>query len=124
MSDCFFQLKSAVEAVQRGTAVVIANGLKQGETILDIVKGKQVGTFITRNGHVELASTADHLADTGQSPPIPRLLVTPTHLQSVHIFWQHLSPHHTHLPHPLQRSHVLLTSHYSQPGLGVLPCSA
>lgn len=61
------QLKSAVEAVKRDTAVVIANGLKQGETILDIIRGKQVGTFITKNGHVELASSVDQLADDGKS---------------------------------------------------------
>lgn len=54
-----------MEAVQKDTAVVIANGLKQGEIILDIVRGKQVGTFITKNGHLELASTADQLADEG-----------------------------------------------------------
>lgn len=54
-----------MEAIQKDTAVVIANGLKQGEVILDIVKGKQVGTFITRNGHVELAETADQLAEDG-----------------------------------------------------------
>lgn len=59
------QLQSAVEAVEKDTAVVIANGLKQGETILDIVKGKQVGTFITKNGHLELAATTDQLADEG-----------------------------------------------------------
>ena len=61
------QLKSAVEAVEKDTAVVIANGLKQGETILDIVRGKQVGTFITKNGHVELDASVDHMADEGQS---------------------------------------------------------
>lgn len=44
---------------------MIANGLKQGETILDIVRGKQVGTFITKNGHVELDASVDHMADEG-----------------------------------------------------------
>ena len=55
-----------MQAVKGGTAVVIANGLKQGETILDIIKGKQIGTLITRNGHTELAAPlADTLADEG-----------------------------------------------------------
>ena len=44
------QLKSAMKAVEGETAVVIANGMRQGETILDIVRGKPVGTFITRYG--------------------------------------------------------------------------
>ncbi len=55
-----------MEAVQNDTAVVIANGLKQGETILDIIEGKQVGTFITKNGHFELAASVDHLANEGK----------------------------------------------------------
>ncbi len=61
------QLQSAVKAVGGGTAVVIANGLKQGETILDIVKGCPVGTFITRNGHDELVAPPDTLADEGMA---------------------------------------------------------
>ncbi len=48
------------------TAVVIANGMRQGETILDIVRGKAVGTFITRNGHIELATSGAALADEGR----------------------------------------------------------
>jgi hypothetical protein len=52
--------------VKEGTAVVIANGLKQGETILDIVKGKPIGTLITRNGHTELAAPPDAMADDGK----------------------------------------------------------
>ena len=61
------QLQSAVHAVKEGTAVVIANGLKQGETILDIIKGKPIGTLITCNGHTELAAPlADSLADEGE----------------------------------------------------------
>ena len=52
--------------MKEGTAVVIANGLKQGETILDIIKGKPVGTLITSNGHTELAAPlADKMADEG-----------------------------------------------------------
>lgn len=65
-SCCLFQLKSAVMAVEGDTAVVIANGLKQGETILDIVKGKPVGTLITRNGHMEIDTTTERLADNGK----------------------------------------------------------
>ena len=61
------QLKSALKAVEGETAVVIANGMRQGETILDIVRGKPIGTFITRNGHIELAATGDVLADNGMS---------------------------------------------------------
>ncbi len=59
------QLQSAVQAVEEETAVVIANGMRQGETILDIVRGKPVGTFITRNGHIELATSGAALADEG-----------------------------------------------------------
>ena len=55
-----------MQAVKEGTAVVIANGLKQGETILDIIKGKPIGTLITRNGHTELAAPPDALADEGK----------------------------------------------------------
>ena len=51
--------------MEKDTAVVIANGLKQGETILDIVKGKQVGTFLTKNGQVELATNTEQLAEDG-----------------------------------------------------------
>ena len=54
-----------MKAVEGETAVVIANGMRQGETILDIVRGKPVGTFITRNGHIELATTGAVLADEG-----------------------------------------------------------
>ena len=45
--------------------MVIANGMKQGETILDIMKGKPIGTFVTRNGHDELVASVDELADEG-----------------------------------------------------------
>jgi len=54
-------------AVEKDTAVVIANGLKQGETILDIVRGKQVGTFLTKNGRMELATSTEQLAEDGES---------------------------------------------------------
>lgn len=65
-SDCPpTQLKSALEAVEGNTAVVIANGLKQGDTVLDIVRGKPVGTFITRNGHDELVIPTERMAEEG-----------------------------------------------------------
>lgn len=57
------KLQSALLAVEHGTAVVIANGIKQAETIMDIVKGKPVGTLVTKNGHSELAVSVDTLAD-------------------------------------------------------------
>ena len=59
------QIKSAVAAVESDTAVVIANGVKQGETIMDIINGKPIGTFMTKNGHLELVVPADQLADEG-----------------------------------------------------------
>lgn len=62
--------------------MVIANGLKQGETILDIVRGKQVGTFITKNGHVELASSVDQLADDGTCVMVDSVGDTPGSVDS------------------------------------------
>ena len=53
--------------MKEGTAVVIANGLKQGEMILDIIKGKPIGTLITRNGQTELAASPDAMADDGKT---------------------------------------------------------
>lgn len=66
MDTLLTQLQSAVKAVEGGTAVVIANGLKQGETILDIIRGRPVGTLITRNGHDELVTPVDNLTDEGR----------------------------------------------------------
>ena len=63
-----------MHAVKEGTAVVIANGLKQGETILDIVKGKPIGTLITRNGQTELAAPPDAMADEGKLDALISLL--------------------------------------------------
>ena len=63
-----------MHAVKEGTAVVIANGLKQGETILDIVKGKPIGTLITRNGQTELAAPPDAMADEGKLDTLISLL--------------------------------------------------
>lgn len=64
-TDYCIQLKSASEAVEGGTAVVIANGVRQRDTILDIVRGKTVGTFVTKNGHNELATPVDALVEEG-----------------------------------------------------------
>ena len=55
-----------MKAVERGTPVVIANGTKGGETILEIVRGKSVGTLVTSNGHSEVIDSAEQLADEGQ----------------------------------------------------------
>ena len=63
-----------MRAVKEGTAVVIANGLKQGETILDIIKGKPIGTLITRNGQTELAAPPDAMADEGKLDALISLL--------------------------------------------------
>ena len=56
-------------AVEGSTAVVIANGLKQGETVLDIIRGKPVGTFITRNGHDEAVVPVERMAEEGETYP-------------------------------------------------------
>ena len=45
--------------------MVIANGLKQGETVLDIIRGKPVGTFITRNGQDESVVPVERMAEEG-----------------------------------------------------------
>lgn len=60
------QLQSAVSAVEGGTPVVIANGIKGGEVILDVLRGKQVGTLITSNGHSEVIESAEQLAESSK----------------------------------------------------------
>eukprot|EP00731_Ephydatia_muelleri_P003380 Em0001g3380a len=57
------KLKSAVHAVEGNTAVVIANGLGRGETILDIIRGRSVGTLVTKNGSKDSWVPADVMAD-------------------------------------------------------------
>ena len=47
--------------------MVIANGTKGGETILEIVEGKPVGTLVTSNGHSEVMVSSEQLANDGQS---------------------------------------------------------
>lgn len=49
--------------------MVIANGLKQGETVLDIIRGKPVGTFITRNGQDESVVPVERMAEEGETYP-------------------------------------------------------
>ena len=56
-----------MKAVEEGTPVVIANGTKGGETILEIVEGKPVGTLVTSNGHSEVMVSSEQLANGGQS---------------------------------------------------------
>ena len=46
--------------------MVIANGLGRGETILDIIRGRLVGTLITKNGSKDSWVPADILADEGE----------------------------------------------------------
>ena len=74
------QLKSAVKAVEGGTPVVIANGTDGRETILEIVRGKPVGTLVTTNGHSEVIVSAEQLANEGQ----PAHLSLSSHCIHVH----------------------------------------
>ena len=46
--------------------MVIANGVAGGETILDVVRGKPVGTLVTSNGHSEVIASAEQLAEEGE----------------------------------------------------------
>ncbi|XP_071793189.1 delta-1-pyrroline-5-carboxylate synthase-like [Asterias amurensis] len=41
------KVKAANWALERGIAVVIANGMSDGQVILDVVKGRKVGTFFS-----------------------------------------------------------------------------
>ena len=87
-----------MHAVKEGTAVVIANGLKQGETILDIIKGKPIGTLITRNGHIELAAPPDALADEGKALISLMLCFTSLSLSLfLSLFFFSLPPFHNNL---------------------------
>ena len=55
-----------MSAVEGGTPVVIANGTTGGETVLDIVRGKPVGTLVTTNGENEMVVSAEQLAEDGE----------------------------------------------------------
>ena len=58
---------AAEMAVKQGkTAVVIANGTRQGEMILDVIRGRPLGTFITASGETELAESPDVMANLGE----------------------------------------------------------
>ena len=52
------------------TSVVICNGKRQGETLMDIVQGKQIGTLITNTGATEMIESVDVLADLGMQHSI------------------------------------------------------
>lgn len=58
---------SAEKAVQEGqTAVVITNGCRQGDVILDVIHGRPIGTLITQSAQQELAQSADIMAEQGK----------------------------------------------------------
>lgn len=46
--------------------MVIANGTKGGEVILDVLRGRPVGTLVTSNGHSEIIEPAEQLAESGK----------------------------------------------------------
>lgn len=55
-----------MRAVQEGqTAVVIMNGRRQGEMILDVVNGRAIGTLVTESGEESSAYPVDLMADQG-----------------------------------------------------------
>ena len=57
---------SAEKAVQEGqTAVIITNGCRQGDVILDVIRGHPIGTLITQSGQQELAQSPDIMAEQG-----------------------------------------------------------
>lgn len=45
---------------------MIANGMRGGDTILDILRGRAVGTLVTSNGESEVAVPVEQLADEGE----------------------------------------------------------
>ena len=58
---------SAEKAVEEGqTAVVITNGCRQGDVILDVIRGRPIGTLITQSAQQELAQSVDIMADQGK----------------------------------------------------------
>ena len=61
------QLTSAEKAVNEGqTAVVIMNGRRQGEMILDVVNGHSIGTLVTQCGEERMLYPVDLMADQGK----------------------------------------------------------
>ena len=58
------KIKAAVRASDGGCAVTIASGMSPRETILDIIRGRKVGTFITPDKDQCISDTAI-IADEG-----------------------------------------------------------
>jgi len=58
------KIQAAVRASDGGCAVTIASGLSPKETIIDIIKGRKVGTFITPDKDYITTDTAA-VADEG-----------------------------------------------------------
>jgi len=58
------KIQAAVRASDGGCAVTIASGLNPKETIIDIIKGRKVGTFITPDKDYITTDTAV-VADEG-----------------------------------------------------------
>lgn len=66
-----FQLEAAEKVARNGsTAVVICNGKREGEVILDVMNGRQVGTLITSRGSSEVMESVDVVAEQGKSLPL------------------------------------------------------
>ena len=75
-----------MKAVEGGTPVVIANGTKGEGTILDIVRGRPVGTLVASNGHSELTVSAEQLADQGYRVTLCRYQVLEFIIGHAHVF--------------------------------------
>ena len=58
------KINAAVRASDGGCAVTIASGMSPRETILDIIRGRKVGTFITPDKDHSVVDTAV-IADEG-----------------------------------------------------------
>lgn len=58
------KINAAVRASDGGCAVTIASGMSPKETILDIIRGRKVGTFITPDKNQCISDTA-MIADEG-----------------------------------------------------------
>ena len=58
------KIKAAVRASDGGCAVTIASGMTPRETILDVIRGRKVGTFITPDKEQCISDTSV-IADEG-----------------------------------------------------------
>ena len=58
------KIKAAVRASDGGCAVTIASGMSPRETIIDIIRGRKVGTFITPDKDHSIIDTSV-IADEG-----------------------------------------------------------